>query len=125
MSEHKCFKVLTFTVDLELCSSPIKDAPENADGGVNDEPYFVSGHPVFKIWFSFAHGIPATSIIAHECWHLYMTILSYVDSHYHTFQELNNEIYAYTFQDIFNEVMNAVVSSKLCKKKIDEENNRK
>lgn len=125
MTEHKCFKVMTFTVDIELCSGPMKDAPENADGGVSSEPYVVSGHPVFRVWFSFSHGIPTMSIIAHECWHLYMTILGYVDSHYHTFLELNSEIHAYTFQDVFHEVMNAVVSSKLCKKKIDEENNRK
>ena len=125
MTEHKRFRIFTFMIEVELRDDVPEGAPEYADGGVCDDPYLSSGFMTFKIWFSFIRRIPTMSMIAHECWHLYMTILDHVDIHSHTFSELNHEIYAYFFQDIFNNVMNTVVSSKLCKKKIDEENNRK
>ena len=125
MTERVVVKILTFKVEIKLYDKTPKGMPDYADGGVYDDLSLDKDHDAFKIWFSFARGIPTLQTLVHECWHLYMTILSHVDNHEHTFEELNNEVYAYCFQDIFHTVFNAVICSKTYKRLADEDDRNK
>ena len=125
MKEHKFIKVLTFTVLVEIRDDMVEEVPEYADGGVHDGPFMKNGRICFKIWFSLVRGLPAIQHIVHECWHLYMTILKYIDEHEHTFEELNNEVYAYTFQDSFQNIFNTILTSKIYQKLIEKESSVK
>ena len=118
MKEHKHIKLFTFNITVEMFDDIPEDMPEYADGGVYDEP---DDNFNFKVWFSFVRGIPKLQYIAHECWHLYMTVLKHIDSNEHAFEELNNEIYAYNFQDLFQNVLDALLSSKIYKKQVKEQ----
>ena len=69
--------------------------PSIADAGCYTEP---DDKGEFLIWFSVGRGVPGLSTIAHECWHLFMTILGYADKNEYSFDVLDSEIYAYNFQ---------------------------
>ena len=109
MIERKTIEVLTFTVIVELRDTTPKGFADIACGGCYDEP---DEQCRFKIWFSTKFGTPGLKIIAHECWHLYMTVLKHIDKHDHTFEELNTEIYAYNFHKMFDDVLDCLFNMK-------------
>lgn len=47
-------------------------------------------------------------IVSHECYHLFMRILGFVDDRAYTFKELNAEIYAYKFGELGKRVLLAL-----------------
>ena len=118
MKEKKYFEVMTFKVCLELRDDVPKDFAEKAVGGVYDLP---DDNMVFRMWFNTSNGTPGLRIISHECWHLFMTIMNYIDKHEHTFEELNNEIYAYNFHKLFNDVIGNMFNMKMYQKALAEE----
>ena len=65
----------------------------------------------FVVMFNADQEIDA-NVIVHEVFHLYMCLLGYLSDPAETFTcyELSKEIYAYTFDDLFCDVHNAVVS---------------
>lgn len=106
-TERKSFRFLGFTVLVELRDNPPEGFLEKTAGGCFDDP---DDKGRFRVWF--LGDLPPLKVISHECWHLYMTILGYMDTHEHTFEELNNEIYAYNFNILFENVLTLLFSMK-------------
>lgn len=117
MIERKKFEFLVFDVEVILREDVPKGFSDCALGGVYDVPSD-DGCLEFKVWFK---GVPAKDAIVHECWHLFMHMMADVDGHDHTFLELNNEIYAYSFHTLYNSVVSILTNMKLYKKLYDEE----
>lgn len=105
MKEKKKFRFLIY--DVEVCFRD--DIPEGFGESAAAGTYQGCIDGKFKMWFK---DLPAPEEIAHECWHLFMQIMSFVDSHEHTFEELISEIYAYNFHIFFCEVVKALTSMK-------------
>ena len=109
MIEKKKFEFLSYTIVVEIRDKPPTKWDERACGGCYDKP---DENINFRIWFSLDKNIPNIRTIAHECWHLFMTIMNYIDKFNHTFEELNNEIYAYNYHILFGNVFDCVINSK-------------
>ena len=116
MVEKKRFEFLSYKVIVEIRDTPPTEWDKGACGGCYDKP---DENFNFKVWFSLDKCIPNIRSISHECWHLFMTILNYVDNCNHTFEELNNEIYAYNFHILFGRVFDCIVNSKAGSKAIE------
>ena len=118
MIERKKVKFLSFKIIVEIRDDTPEGFGEEAAGGCYDQP---NENNEFKIWFTVERGAVGLKAITHECWHLFMSIMKMIDTHEHTFEELNNEIYAYSFHNLFGDVLGAVINSKLYQKAIEEE----
>lgn len=107
MKGHKkTFDFLGFTVEVWLVDSVPDGHRKEALAGVEEhEP----NSPVVKIWF---RGLVCPTMVVHECWHLYMTMLGAMDNKAHWFDELNSEVYAYSFHSLFDKVLESVTSMK-------------
>jgi len=124
MKERISFSFLTFKVTIELRDTAPSEWAETAVGGCYDEP---DKDRTFRMWFLMKneddYSLPSLKIIAHECWHLFMTIMNHVDKWEHTFEELNNEIYAYNFHMLFSMVLDSILDSKSYRKMAEEKEN--
>ena len=109
VKERRYIEVLTFKVVIELRETTPEGFAETASAGVYDEP---DENFTFKMWFKIEEDPLGLKIIAHECWHLFMSIMNHVDKFEHTFEELNNEIYAYNFHKLVGDVLDALFSTK-------------
>lgn len=109
-SESRCFTFMTFDVVVELIRRQVEAQPGDAGGGCSDD-----GRK-FKIWFTVGDGVPTLAMVSHECWHLFMSIMSYVDQHEHRFSELADEVYAYSFQTLFSTVLDFMLGSEMYQK---------
>ena len=101
----KHFDFLGCDVQVSLVDKSPEGHREEALAGVSP----MENGNVFKIWFK---GLVTPQIVAHETWHLYMTILATMDNKEHYFIELNEEIYAYNFHDLYGKVLETVTSMK-------------
>ena len=117
MVERKKLEFLSFRIILEIRDKAPDEWDENACGGCYDAP---DDDICFKLWFALETSIPTFRTISHEVWHLFMTIMNYADKHEHTFEELNNEIYAYSFHTLFGMVMDSLLESKAYQKAISD-----
>ena len=106
MTEAVSFDFLTFTVFVEMRDDVPDGFLDIAAGGCYDDPDTCK----FGIWFK--DPSPSCNMIVHECWHLYMSLMSYIDHAPHTFEELNSEIYAYSFQLLYGQVLDIIYNSK-------------
>lgn len=109
-----------FDIRLELRDDVPEGYREQALGGVDSE---LDDKGRFRIWFK---TIPTNDGVIHELWHLFFTIMKTVDPNGHYFDELNCEIYAYSFQYLYDLVLEALTAMKLYKMRYDqrkEENN--
>ena len=88
---------------------------EEAVAGVYGQP---KDGNIFGIWFN---GLVCPDEVVHECWHLFMSIMATADDKEHIFLELNDEIYAYSFHTLFNDVLDAVTGLKAYKELWDKE----
>ena len=107
---------MTFKVIVELREDVPEGFLENAAGGCYDEP---DEKMTFHIWFK--GGAPGLKVIAHECWHLFMTVMGYIDPHEHDFPELNSEIYAYNWHEMFNNVLSCLFNMRRYQEGLEEE----
>ena len=114
MIETKQINFNVFRIKLELRDDIPKGYCDDSFGGVDCHP---NKNGIFRIWFK---TIPRWDVIAHEIWHLFFTIMSNADSYNHTFDELNNEIYAYNFQHLYDLILTSLRNMKLYKKCYDE-----
>lgn len=114
--EKAYFTLKTFKVCVELREDVPKGFTENAVGGCYDEP---DENLVFTVWFK--GGAPGLKIIAHECWHLFMTVMNYIDMHEHTFKELNSEVYAYDWHEMVDNVLTCLFNMKRYQAGLEEE----
>lgn len=121
MIERKKFSFLTYTVIVEVRDTAPEKWNPLAIGGCYDEP---DDKGNFVVWFTLDKGAPGLKTIAHECWHLFMTILNHVDKYNHTFEELNNEIYAYNFHMLFNSILESIFVTKGYQRAIAEEDEK-
>ena len=112
MRQSKRFEHMDVYIEVVLSDTSLKGFNYDAVAGVYDCPKVVSGKYVFTIWFK---EYISTSRLCHECWHLFMTIMKYIDSQYHGFSELNSEIYAYTFHALCVKVEDTATGMKLYK----------
>ena len=102
----KSFDFLAFKVEVWLTDSAPKGFRDEALAGVF---HHEANSPIFKIWFK---KTVTTNSLVHECWHLFMTILSAMDCTPHYFDELNSEIYAYSFHSLTQNVLETATSMK-------------
>lgn len=116
MIERKYFSFLTFKVVVELREDVPEGFNEVAAAGCHDEP---DDKGRFRLWFSFKEDIPSFGTIAHESWHLFMTIMYYIDKFDHSFEELNSEMYAYNFHILFSTILDIVLGSDTAKKRLE------
>ena len=102
----KAFDFLGFSVEVWLVNSVPNGHRAEALAGV--EPHEPNS-PIVQIWFK---GLVNPTMVVHECWHLYMEMLSAMDNKAHWFDELNSEIYAYSFHSLFDKVLENVTGMK-------------
>ena len=114
MTESKTLHWLTFDVKLELHEDVPEGYNENALAGVDDE---ADDDGRFRIWFK---GITTIDAVVHETWHLFFIIMAFSDSHAVRFDELNRELYAYSFQHLFNMVHDNLTGMRLYRRLWDE-----
>ena len=110
MTERKSFSFLTFKIVVEIREDVPDGYDKNSAAGCQDDP---GDDEVFRIWFSMKEELPSLTSVVHECWHLFMAVMNYVDKHEHTFEEMNNEIYAYNFHLLFSKVLDSILESKM------------
>lgn len=103
---RKRFNFLAFVIEVYLTDSAPEGFREEAVGGVFPHE---DNSPVFKIWFK--KTITQESLV-HECWHLFMTMLMVIDNKPHYFEELNTEIYAYSYHSLVSNVLETVTGMK-------------
>lgn len=112
MKEKKTFDFLGIQVECLLTDTVPDEYRSEALGGVYGCP--VKDDPTtFRIWFK---GLVKDTTIVHECWHLYFAIMKYIDTRIHTFEELYEEIYAYSFHTLYLRVLDTITSMKTYKK---------
>ena len=46
----------------------------------------------------------ATHVVIHELWHIFFDTLAFYDSNTTSFSDLSKDIYAYSFDELYNEV---------------------
>lgn len=106
----KSFSFLAFTVEVWLTDSPPEGFREESLAGVF---YREPNDDIVRIWFK---GLVNTDTVVHECWHLFIEMLSAMDNKPHYFSELYDEIYAYFFHTLVSKVLETVTSMKEYKK---------
>lgn len=112
MKELKTFDYLGITIECVLTDEVPEEFSSNAMGGVYGVP--VKDDPTtFRVWFK---GLVKDTTFVHECWHLFFAIMKYVDTRIHTFDELYEEIYAYSFHSLYIKVVETITNMKMYKK---------
>lgn len=91
--------------------SPDKSTPEGAVASCWEK-----SPGTYLIWFNKI----SPDAVAHETWHLFMMILTYIGNESHTFDELNSEIYAYSFGELYRSITEVIVNSDKYKETINE-----
>ena len=100
MKRTRNIRFLNFRIQVILC-----DEDPYGDGSIGwvdrlDNP------PRWRVGFV---GVPAEDVLAHECWHLFNSVMAVADSQPKAFDELAcSELYAYTFQELFSQLRQAV-----------------
>ena len=112
MIEKKRFTFLGVTVECVLTDKSPDDFSDEAEGGVYGAPV-LDDPTTFRVWFK---GIVKDYVFVHECWHLYFAIMKYIDTRIHTFDELYEEIYAYSFHMLYVNVLETITHMKLYKR---------
>lgn len=105
-SSKKSFNFLAFTVEVYITDSAPNGFRKEAVAGVYPHE---DNSPVFKIWFK---KTLTQETLVHECWHLFMTMLMAMDNRPHYFDELNTEIYAYSFHSLVSNVLETATNMK-------------
>ena len=111
MKQRKRIEFLGVRVDVWLYSDdePVEGHREGVFGWCD---YDIENQE-FAIGF---RGLICEAAIVHECFHLYFAILSLMDAKEHTMGDLIDEIYAYSFQDLYSKVLETVTGMKLYKR---------
>ena len=119
IKEKKTFDFMgIFKINLELWDGTPDGFTPNAIAGVYDEPSEdKEGNPVYTLWFD---GLVDGYVIMHESWHLFCTMMTHIDSHEHSWKDLNSEIYAYNFHVLSSEILETLTGMKHYKKLYDE-----
>lgn len=108
IKEKKTFDFLGVEVECLLTDTPPEDFSPGAEGGVYGVP--VKDDPTtFRVWFK---GLVKDTTFVHECWHLFFAIMKYIDTRIHTFDELYEEIYAYTFHSLYLKLVETTTHMK-------------
>lgn len=121
--ERKTFEFLSFSIAVEIWDKPWDEDSENIFGCCC---FDLRGDGYFTVRFLMIDSPLKLEALVHETWHLFMSIMKMADTHYHSFEELNQEIYAYNFQVLHSKILDIVLKSKSYKKlseKIKEEKN--
>lgn len=103
----KRFEFLTFDVDVVLRDDVPELFDKHCDGGIYNKVDEQGGTTGIAIWFK---GLPSMEIVTHECYHLFMRILEFIDGQAYTFKEMNSEIYAYQFGELCQTVLDKLRS---------------
>lgn len=93
---------------IEIQVSLINEIPEDWDQQASAGVSYIQDKKT-EIWFKEI----SDNLVAHECWHLFMHLLEYVDNKQHYFSELNSEIYAYDFQELVKFVTSIIKESPM------------
>lgn len=112
VKQIKTIDFLGVKVQCLLTDTSPDDFGDEADGGVYGKP-IIDDPTTFRIWFK---GVVKDYVFVHECWHLFFAIMKYLDTRIHTFDELYEEIYAYSFHTLYLNVLETVTNMKLYKK---------
>ena len=114
MVESRLLHFGVFDIRLELRDDVPEGYREQALGGVDLEQ---DDKGRFRIWFK---TIPTSDGVIHELWHLFFTVMKTVDPNVHYFEELNCEVYAYSFQHLYDLIIEALTGMRLYKKRYDQ-----
>ena len=96
------------------------EIPVEYDPDAEMQGWAVTNWDFEKGTFSLRFKKAYVSVIAHECWHLFMRIMQWMDKfNAYSFEELSTEIYAWNFGILVGKVTDAL--QKMQRERLDEE----
>ncbi len=103
----KTLSFLSFKIEVNLRDDVPSPFDKHCDGGIYNKVNKEGGTTAIVIWFK---DLPSMETVTHECYHLFMRVLEFIDGQAYTFKEMNSEIYAYQFGGLCQGVLDALRS---------------